>query len=194
MPDDEGLALHDAAAYAAAARAAARDRHVLREVGGVSRRGARARRAPCCSPSTTTAARRRTRRAGSTTTPTVVDPRTGRMDTLPFFRRTIEEAGLEDVVVAVVGHSVPVARAWQTPLRLPVHRRRARRRRRAGRLRALVAARRAGRRARDPRRVRRSRRRRSGPVPRVATRGRRRLRADLDDRLAPRPPNGKRER
>ena len=28
-----------------------------------------------------------------------VDPRTGRMDTLPFFRRTIEAAGLEDVVV-----------------------------------------------------------------------------------------------
>ena len=33
----------------------------------------------------------------------VVDPRTGRMDTLPFFRRTIEDAGLEDVVVAVIG-------------------------------------------------------------------------------------------
>jgi predicted O-methyltransferase YrrM len=38
------------------------------------------------------------------------------MDTLPFFRRTIQAAGLEDVVVAVVGHSVPVARAWRTPL------------------------------------------------------------------------------
>jgi MMP 1-O-methyltransferase len=48
----------------------------------------------------------------------VVDPRTGRMDTLPFFRRTIEDAGLEDVVVAVVGHSVPIARAWRTPLAL----------------------------------------------------------------------------
>src|SRR6187549_2628384 len=29
----------------------------------------------------------------------LVDPRTGRMDTLPIFRRTIEDAGLEDVVV-----------------------------------------------------------------------------------------------
>ena len=48
----------------------------------------------------------------------VVDPDTGRMDTLPFFRRTIERAGLEDVVVAVVGHSVPVARAWRTPVGL----------------------------------------------------------------------------
>lgn len=46
----------------------------------------------------------------------VVDPETGKMDTLPFFRRTIHAAGLEDVVVAIVGHSIPVARAWHTPL------------------------------------------------------------------------------
>jgi predicted O-methyltransferase YrrM len=48
--------------------------------------------------------------------PSVVDPTTGRMDTLPFFRRTIEEAGLEDCVVAVVGVSAVVAAAWRTPL------------------------------------------------------------------------------
>ncbi|QCC78692.1 class I SAM-dependent methyltransferase [Nocardioides daphniae] len=48
----------------------------------------------------------------------VVDPRTGRMDTLPFFRRTIEDAGLEDHVVAVVGQSTTVARHWRTPLSL----------------------------------------------------------------------------
>jgi hypothetical protein len=46
----------------------------------------------------------------------VVDPATGRMDTLPFFRRTIEQAKLEDVVVAVIGYSIPIARAWRTPL------------------------------------------------------------------------------
>ena len=46
----------------------------------------------------------------------VVDPATGRMDTLPFFRRTIEAAGLEDVVVGVVGQSPAIARAWRTPL------------------------------------------------------------------------------
>jgi predicted O-methyltransferase YrrM len=46
----------------------------------------------------------------------VVDPGTGRMDTLPFFRRTVEAAGLEDVVVAIVGLSVPIAAAWRTPL------------------------------------------------------------------------------
>jgi len=48
--------------------------------------------------------------------PSVVDPATGRMDTLPFFRRTMEEAGLEDVVVGVVGLSPLVAAAWRTPL------------------------------------------------------------------------------
>jgi len=50
--------------------------------------------------------------------PDLVDPRTGRMDTLPVFRSTIEEAGLEDVVVAVVGDSPTVARHWRTPLAL----------------------------------------------------------------------------
>jgi predicted O-methyltransferase YrrM len=50
--------------------------------------------------------------------PTLVDPRTGRMDTLPELRRTIEDAGLEDVVVAVVGESTTVARLWRTPLAL----------------------------------------------------------------------------
>ena len=35
--------------------------------------------------------------------PEVVDPSAGVIDTLPFFRRAIRAAGLEDVVVAVVG-------------------------------------------------------------------------------------------
>jgi MMP 1-O-methyltransferase len=48
--------------------------------------------------------------------PDLVDPAVGKMDTLPFFRRTIHDAGLEDVVVAVVGHSPAVAAAWRTPL------------------------------------------------------------------------------
>ena len=50
--------------------------------------------------------------------PTDVDPRIGRMDTLPTFRSTIFDAGLEDVVVAVVGQSPVVARHWATPLAL----------------------------------------------------------------------------
>lgn len=50
--------------------------------------------------------------------PEVVDWRTGRMDTLPFLRRTLEDAGLDDVVIAVVGDSPTVARHWGTPLGL----------------------------------------------------------------------------
>src|SRR5439155_20090482 len=50
--------------------------------------------------------------------PEVVDPSTGRIDTLPFFRRTIERAGLEDAVVAVVGDSPAIAAHWCTPLGL----------------------------------------------------------------------------
>ncbi len=48
----------------------------------------------------------------------LVDATTGRMDTLPFFRRTIEDAGLEDTVIAIVGHSATVASHWNTPLGL----------------------------------------------------------------------------
>jgi MMP 1-O-methyltransferase len=50
--------------------------------------------------------------------PGLVDPRTGRIDTLRHFRATIEDAGLEDVVVAVVGTSATVAAHWRTPLSL----------------------------------------------------------------------------
>jgi predicted O-methyltransferase YrrM len=50
--------------------------------------------------------------------PTVVDPRTGLMDTLPMFRATVHDADLEDVVIAVVGASPTVARYWTTPLSL----------------------------------------------------------------------------
>jgi MMP 1-O-methyltransferase len=48
--------------------------------------------------------------------PSVVDPRVGKMDTLPIFRATIHDAGLEDVVIAVVGQSPTVARFWTMPL------------------------------------------------------------------------------
>ncbi len=50
--------------------------------------------------------------------PDLVDPELGRMDTLPTFRRTIHDAGLEGTVVAVVGDSQAVAAAWATPLSL----------------------------------------------------------------------------
>jgi MMP 1-O-methyltransferase len=50
--------------------------------------------------------------------PTLVDPTVGLVDTLPWFRRTIADAGAEDVVVAVVGRSEVVAGLWSTPLAL----------------------------------------------------------------------------
>ncbi len=50
--------------------------------------------------------------------PEVVEPESGRMDTLPFFRRTIERAGLEDVVIGIIGDSSAVAGYWATPLGL----------------------------------------------------------------------------
>lgn len=48
----------------------------------------------------------------------LVDKSTGRFDTLPALRRTLDEAGLDDNVVAVVGKSTVVATGWRTPLQL----------------------------------------------------------------------------
>lgn len=50
--------------------------------------------------------------------PDLVDPAVGRIDTLPHFRRTIADAGLEGTVVALVGDSPKVARHWTTPVSL----------------------------------------------------------------------------
>ena len=117
MPDDEGLALH-----AAALDAAATGLGPLLEVGTYCGKSAVYLGAAA--------------RAGGTVLFTVdhhrgseenqagwehhdadlVDPRTGRLDTLPCFRRTIEAAGLDDVVVAVLGDSPTVAVHWRTPL------------------------------------------------------------------------------
>jgi MMP 1-O-methyltransferase len=49
---------------------------------------------------------------------TMVDPVSGRFDTLPTFRRTLDAAGLDDTIVAVVGKSPVVARGWRAPLQL----------------------------------------------------------------------------
>ena len=48
--------------------------------------------------------------------PSLVDGVTGRIDTLPGFRRTIASAGAEDVVVAVVARGETLAGLWSTPL------------------------------------------------------------------------------
>ena len=50
--------------------------------------------------------------------PTLADPEFGRLDTLPVFRHTLKDAGLEEEVVAVVGRSTTVSALWRTPLAL----------------------------------------------------------------------------
>ncbi|HEX8804309.1 MAG TPA: class I SAM-dependent methyltransferase [Acidimicrobiales bacterium] len=117
MPADEGLALHDAAA------AVAVDGPLL-EVGSYCGKSAIYLGA---------AARSRGRllfsvdhHRGSEENqpgwdwhePDLVDPDTKAIDTLPVFRRTVHDAGLEGTVVAVVGDSPAVAAQWGTPLAL----------------------------------------------------------------------------
>jgi len=115
MPDDEGLALHEAARIGAAVGPVV-------EIGFYCGRstvwlGAAAREAA-------TVVFTVDHHRGSEELqpgwehhdPTVVDPSTGRTDTLPFLRRTIEQADLEASVVVVVGDSATVAAHWATPL------------------------------------------------------------------------------
>jgi MMP 1-O-methyltransferase len=117
MPDDEGLALHDAGLAAAAVGP-------LLEIGTYCGKSAIYLGAAA--------------RAGGTVLFTVdhhrgseenqpgwewhderlVNAESGRLDTLPWFRRTIATAKLDDAVVAVVGDSTTVARHWRTPLGL----------------------------------------------------------------------------
>ena len=117
MPDDEGLALHDAGLAGAAAGP-------LLEVGSYCGKsavdlGAAARATGTVLVTVDHHRGSEENQAGwEHHDATVVDPRTGRMDTLPFLRRTIEDAGLEDVVIAVVGQSTTVAAVWGRPLGL----------------------------------------------------------------------------
>jgi predicted O-methyltransferase YrrM len=48
--------------------------------------------------------------------PELVDPEIGLMDSLPFLRRTLYDAGLEDTATLVVGRSAEVARIWGVAL------------------------------------------------------------------------------
>jgi len=117
MPEDEGAALHRAALVGAAAGP-------LLEVGSYCGKsavwlGSAARKAATVLFSVDHHRGSEENQAGwEHHDPEVVDPSTGRMDTLPWFRRTLDAAGLDDVVVAVVGASSTVARYWATPLGL----------------------------------------------------------------------------
>ncbi len=119
MPDDEGLAL-----YRAGAMAASSGLGPLLEVGTYCGKsalylGAAARRAGATLFSVDHHRGSEENQAGWEHHETdLVDSRTGRMDTLPWARRTVEDAGLEDAVVLVVGASTTVAAAWTTPLAL----------------------------------------------------------------------------
>ena len=114
MPEDEGLALYRAAGAVA--------RGAMVEVGAYCGKstvyiGAAARRTGSVLFSLDHHRGSEENQSGwEHHDPTVVDARSGRMDTLPFFRRTIEDAGLEDVVVALVGRSEVIAPVWRTPL------------------------------------------------------------------------------
>ena len=48
----------------------------------------------------------------------LVDPHTGRLETLPHLRHTLWDAGLDDVVSVVVGTTQQVAGWWTSPLTL----------------------------------------------------------------------------
>ena len=50
--------------------------------------------------------------------PEVVDPATGRIDTLGFWRRAVDVAGLGASVVGMVGDSTAISTRWRTPLDL----------------------------------------------------------------------------
>ena len=139
MPDDEGAALLAAAAAGRAgvrrARARAhlrRDRRLVRQVDAVPGGGGRGHGGACCSASTTTTARRRTRPAGTTTTPSSSTRPTAGSTPCPIWRRAVADAGLEHVVVGVVGDSPTVAARWRDAAGLLLHRRRARRASRRG--------------------------------------------------------------
>ena len=116
MPPEEGDALHDAAL--AAARAVPGAPFV--EVGSYCGRstvwlGAAAREAGTALFAVDHHRGSEENQAGwEHHDPRLVDPASGLMDTLPVFRRTIADAGLEDVVVALVGPSALIAHHWST--------------------------------------------------------------------------------
>ena len=120
MPPDEGLALHDAGVAAAAAVPGA----PLLEVGSYCGKSSVYLGAAARAGDTVLVAVDHHRGSEENQPgwewhePDLVDPAVGRMDTLPLFRRTVFEAGLEGTVVALVGDSPTVARFWTTPCAL----------------------------------------------------------------------------
>lgn len=126
MPADEGEAL-----FQAALRAAAEGPEPLLEIGaycgkstlyiaaGVATAALRQRREPNVIFSLDHHRGSEENQAGwEHHDPALVDPATGLIDTLPSWRRTLQGAGAEKLVVALVGNSAVIASCWRTQLRL----------------------------------------------------------------------------
>lgn len=118
MPPDEGLALHEAATEALAAVPVA----PMLEIGSYCGKsavylGAAARDAQRVLYALDHHRGSEENQAGwEHHDADLVDPELNLLDTLPTFRRTVNAAGLDRVVVALVGHSEVVGPTWQTPL------------------------------------------------------------------------------
>jgi MMP 1-O-methyltransferase len=121
MPDDEGLALHAAAVRAAEATGAGA---TLVEIGAWCGKstvylGAAAEQTGAVLFSLDHHHGSEENQAGwDHHDLEVVDGDSGRIDTLPFWRRTVDGAGLGPSVVGLVGDSPTVASRWRTPLDL----------------------------------------------------------------------------
>ena len=117
MPPDEGLALHDAAAGLTI------DGPLL-EIGSYCGKsavylgGAAAKRGTVLFTIDHHRGSEENQPGWEWHEPDLVDPEIGKIDTLPTFRRTIHDAGLEGSVIAVVADSPTLAAHWRTPLAL----------------------------------------------------------------------------
>lgn len=119
MPDDEGMAL-----YLAGRRAAATGLGPLLEIGTYCGKstvylGTAAQEAGVVVYSVDHHRGSEENQSGwDHHDPGVVDGASGRIDTLPYARRTIEAADLEGAVVLIVGESTTVAQHWAVPVAL----------------------------------------------------------------------------
>ncbi len=125
MPEEEGVALHDAA-Y----RAAMEGGEPLIEIGAYCGKSTLYLAASVCRAEMVSGRRSvlfsldhhrgsEENQAGwEHHDATLVDSRSGLMDTLQSWRRAVVDAGAEDLVVGLVGDSGRVADCWRTPVRL----------------------------------------------------------------------------
>lgn len=123
MPDEEGLALHRLAHRAVRSRSAA----TLVEIGAwCGRSTLYLGSAVAADPAAGAALFSVDHHHGSEENQAgwehhqadLVDARTGRIDTLPWWRQTVDDAAIDHCVIGVVGDSPTVARHWQAPIDL----------------------------------------------------------------------------